>query len=172
MIQTDSQRNHKTTIQERFKAKCTYRHLVERNLKLRVFCPDGPRDLCRNDKRASVCSPHRIHLLLILPATAARSARAVLDKLDVVLPDLARILVETDLGERKVERLLDGAARCTGRVRHGVVTAAHKSKVAIPYCNSSLGHQRLSEDGRDAVELVLFRLHIEVGRPLIRLRMY
>lgn len=66
----------------------------------------------------------RIHFLLVLPAAASDVAWPGLDEVHVILPDFARLFIETDVLQSNVVRLIYDLARVARCVGCKVIVAA------------------------------------------------
>lgn len=109
-----------------------YRCFIQAHLKSIILLPEHGRRLGRDTNSSLIGFPQQIHLLLILPITPTDIARARLYKLNIVLPQLARVFVNTNILKSKLIRLVYSLTSLAGRVSCGIVMPSNVVKVQGP----------------------------------------
>lgn len=111
-----------------------------------------------------------VHFLLVLPASAANLARSVLDELDVIQPDIARIPVNADIVNDELVRLGDCPPGLAGGIVVQIVAASDVVEVERPEFNIGYCHQAATKELLGVDEIVESQLQFNPLNPYISLR--
>lgn len=112
-----------------------------------------------------------VHLLLVLPPSASNLARAILDEVNVVLPDGARVSVDANIVNDELVRPSDGLPGSAGGIVGEVVTPPDIVKVDGPKLDIGHNHEAPAKELLCLSELIHAKLHLNPFNPDIRLCM-
>lgn len=87
-----------------------------------------------------------VHLLLILPTSTPNLTRTHLDELKIVLPDVARISVNSDIVNDEVVRLGHSSSRLASWIAVQVITSPDIIKVDGPELNIGYCHEASAKE--------------------------
>ena len=147
----------------------TYIDLAETGLKVVILLPQQVQGGRRHGYCLLVRCSQGIYLLCILPTCTSNVAWSRLDKIYVVLPEPARILVHSDVVDSEVEGVRDDFIRLVNIARRHAVAAPDVADVQGPQLDIGHSQKRSVEYLLHVVKGSTFVLPLSTNDPLLGL---
>jgi hypothetical protein len=110
-----------------------------------------------------------VHLLLVLPPSAANLTRAALDELDVIEPDRSRVPVHSNVVNDELVGLGNGAPSLASGIVGQIISPPDVVEIHCPEPDVRNGHQASAKKLLGCGELVEAQLQFDPLHPYVRL---